>query len=451
MQSLNIMVVEDESQISFYLQETLKDFGYKIASSAFSGEEALSKVSGNGGLKKPDLVLMDYQLKGKLNGVETARLIRQTLDVPIVFLTAYSNKDTIEKIIQAEPYGYLLKPVDEKVLYTTIETAISRHRLETKLKEQEQLVRSLNTDLENRVKKRTSELEVAYHALESSNRKLEVANLELKNQIGLRTTLENELRLSLEKEKELSELKTRFIATTSHEFRTPLSIILSSSEMLETYANKWNEEKKKEVINRIIVSVKHMTLLLEDILFLNKDDAGKLEFQPRLVDLRKILQEAVEEAWDSHVREWTISLKESGQAQSIWADEKLLHQILNNLLSNAMKYSPDHHEIDLELRWLSSEVKIRVRDYGIGIPPVDQTSLFESFFRATNVGTIGGTGLGLTILKRAVDRHGGKIKVKSTEGAGTTFTITLPIAAPPANNLPLSPMINEDLNPGRGA
>ena len=428
MQPISVMVVEDEGLVSLFLQKTLKEFGYQIAASAFSGEEALSKAI----LQKPDLILMDYQLKGHLSGVETAKLIKQTLDVPVIFLTAYSNKDTIEEIIKAEPFGYLLKPVDERVLYTTIETAITRYRLETKLEEQEQLVRKLNEDLEFRVKERTHELKVANH--------------ELKIQIGLRNILENELHLSLEKEKELSDLKTRFIATTSHEFRTPLSIILSSSEMLGTYGYKWSEEKKKDLINRIIVAVKHMTTLLQDILFLNKDDAGKLEFKPEPRDLGKLIHEIMEEARSSDQREWIISLTESEGPQIIWVDEKLLHQILNNLLSNAMKYSPTRQEIDIELRWRSYEVEIRVHDYGIGIPAKDQANLFDSFFRADNVGSIGGTGLGLTILKRAVDHHGGSIKVESIEGAGSTFIVSLPITLPPAPEV-ASP-INDDFNKG---
>lgn len=184
MQQLNIMVVEDEGLVSLYLQKTLKGFGYKIASSAFSGEEALRKVGGSG--QKTDLVLMDYQLKGLLNGVETAILIRQTFDVPIIFLTAYSNNAVFEEIIGSEPFGYLIKPVDERVLHTTIQTAISRHRLEIKLKEHDQLLGSQNTDLERQVKQSAS--------------KLEVANLKLTDQIGLGSILETKLRLFLEKE-----------------------------------------------------------------------------------------------------------------------------------------------------------------------------------------------------------------------------------------------------------
>lgn len=415
-QQHQIMVVEDEKRLSIYLQETLKELGYQIAASAVSGEEALSKVTG----QKPDLVLMDYKLKGELNGVETARLMRQDLDVPIIFLTAYTNQQMIEEILQAAPFGFLLKPINEKALYTTIEAAITRHQLEMQLKEQKQLVNKLNEELEQKVKDRT-------HALEVASLKLDVINHELKKEISLRGILEDELRLSLENEKELSELKTRFIATTSHEFRTPLSIILSSSELLGTYAQKWNEEKKKEVFSRIIAAVNHMTLLLEDILFLNKADAGKLEFQPQPVDLKQFLLEIIEEARSTDLSEWLINLTECGPSQPAWIDKKLFHQMLNNLLSNAMKYSPDRQEIEVELGWQSSEFEIKVRDYGIGIPDAAQPKLFESFFRASNVGLTSGTGLGLTIVKRGIDRHGGTISVESTEGKGTTFILTLPI------------------------
>lgn len=412
MQPHNIMVVEDEERISLYIQDTLKEFGYQIAASAVSGEEALTKVT----IKKPDLILMDYKLKGKLNGVQTAKLIRQKLDVPIVFLSAYSNKDTLEEIIQSEPFGYLLKPIDESVLYTSIETAITRHRLEAKLKEQAQTIRSLNADLERRVKVRTSELEVD--------------NLKLLNQIDLRDILESELRLSLKEEKGLGEMKNRLISTVSHEFRTPLSAIISSTELLEQYSQRWSDEKKLEILGRIRQAADKLTGLIEDVLLYSRTRDGDLECNRTNLDLAAYCENLIENFQLTAGEGKILRMVEVGEKQTAYLDQKLLGYILNNLLSNAVKYSGPGGEIELRLEWHPEKVVLQVKDNGIGIPQKDQPSLFEPFHRASNVKAIGGTGFGLAIVKHSVLAHNGHIRVDSVEGSGTIFSVSLPLTSP---------------------
>jgi PAS domain S-box-containing protein len=241
-----------------------------------------------------------------------------------------------------------------------------------------------------------------------------------------RKQAEAEIRNALEREKELNEMKSRFVSIASHEFRTPLSTILSSAQLIEHYSQKWSEEKKVVHLQRIQVSVRHMTDLLNDVLFINKDEVGKLEFAPVPTYLTSFCKEIIEEI-QLTAHDHTIKFQDSSQCALINADQKLLRHILVNLLSNAIKYSPEKENIYFDLESNDTYVFIRVKDEGIGIPQIEQSEIFTSFNRASNVGTISGTGLGLSILKRSVDLHKGHIDLYSEVGVGTTFTIKLPI------------------------
>jgi len=241
-----------------------------------------------------------------------------------------------------------------------------------------------------------------------------------------RKRVEQDIINALAKEKELNELKSRFVAMTSHEFRTPLATILSSAELLEHYSRKWSEEKKLNHIQRIQSSVKHMTELLNDVLLIGKADAGKLEFKPVEIDLAQFCFQLVEEI---QITTDTHTVVFHTQADSIPAcmDEKILRHIFSNLLSNAIKYSPPGSHVYFELTCQEQTATFQIKDEGIGIPIEDQEKLFTSFHRASNVGTISGTGLGLAIVKKSVDVHGGSIAVASELNIGTTFTVTLPL------------------------
>jgi PAS domain S-box-containing protein len=242
-----------------------------------------------------------------------------------------------------------------------------------------------------------------------------------------RKRAEAEIRSALKKEKELSELKSRFITMASHEFRTPLATILSSTELLEYYSYKWSEEKKLIHFHRIQAAVKHMTQLLNDVLLIGKAEAGKIEAKPTPIDLLQFCGDLVEEIQLTANSYRTIAFRANCQCITACIDEKLLRQILSNLLSNAIKYSPDGSSVNFELVCDQTDAIFRIQDRGIGIPITDQAQLFNSFHRASNVGTISGTGLGLAIVKKSVDLHGGSITFESAVGVGTTFTVTLPL------------------------
>jgi signal transduction histidine kinase len=257
---------------------------------------------------------------------------------------------------------------------------------------------------------------------------LENANLyQSLQQSQVRERVEKQIRKALEKEKELTELKSRFISMASHEFRTPLTAILSTAELLRYYGQNWSEEKKQSYYDRISKAVQQMNQLLEDVLFLGKAEAGKLAFQPSPMDLNQFCRNLVEECQLLNKTEQTIVFSSQGEGSGVAVDEKLLRHILGNLLSNAIKYSPADSNIEFRLNCQEKEAIFQVRDRGIGIPKEDLPRLFESFHRAKNVGKISGTGLGLAIVKRSVDLHGGKILVNSAVGVGTTFTVTIPL------------------------
>ncbi|MEO0373656.1 MAG: ATP-binding protein [Cyanobacteria bacterium P01_A01_bin.17] len=241
-----------------------------------------------------------------------------------------------------------------------------------------------------------------------------------------RKKAEQDIRNSLEKERELNELKSRFVAMTSHEFRTPLATILSSSELIEHYSHKWPEEKKKKHLRRIQVSVHHMTGLLNDVLLLGKADAGQLQFQPipiQLIEFCEDLVESIQITTENH----EIHFTHSGDFTDVKMDEKLLRHILGNLLGNAVKYSPLGGNIYFDIQPLENHIIFKIKDNGLGIPKSEQENVFNSFNRASNVGTISGTGLGLAIVSKSIDLHGGKISFESQEGEGTTFTVEIPV------------------------
>jgi PAS domain S-box-containing protein len=245
---------------------------------------------------------------------------------------------------------------------------------------------------------------------------------------------EAEIRKALEKEKELSELRASFVSIVSHEFRTPLTTIQSSAELLERYSDRLSEEKKHNHFIRIQSAVRRMTQLLDDVLTIGKAEAGKLQFDPKLMDLVAFCGEIVESMQSfgtyQHTNasyQHTLTFATHGDCTNVQMDENLLEHILTNLLSNAIKYSPNGGTVQFDLICNQSSAVFRIQDSGIGIPIEDLETLFDSFGRASNVGTIQGTGLGLAIVKRCVDLHGGNIAIESTLGVGTTFTVTLPL------------------------
>jgi len=243
---------------------------------------------------------------------------------------------------------------------------------------------------------------------------------------------EQDILNALEKEKELSDLRSRFVTTVSHEFRTPLQIISSSTQIIEAYYQRLNEEMKQKHFKRIQSSIQHMTELLDDVLIISKAEAEKTTFKPQSLDILSFCRDLTNELqFGSSEHTIVFSIQEmeeinSQQPVMVEFDPKLLRQILTNLLTNAIKYSPPESHISFNLKVEELELIFEVKDQGIGIPVEDLDKLFTTFHRATNTGNIQGTGLGLAIVQKCVDLHQGQIFVNSILNEGSTFTLRLP-------------------------
>lgn len=236
---------------------------------------------------------------------------------------------------------------------------------------------------------------------------------------------EKRLEENLEKERDLNEMKSRFVSMASHEFRTPLTTINSSAGLIQKYYEKGIYEKSLRHVSKIRQSVAHLTTILNDFLSLEKLESGRASVQKNPIDLVEIIKDTVEE---------TEGLRKQGQKvyfdmperYELQTDQQLLKNIMINLVSNAFKYTKEEGTIKILLYDNAHEVKIAVKDNGVGIPSEDQPKMFERFFRAGNVLNIEGTGLGLTIVLKYLELLGGTINFESQHGVGTTFTITLP-------------------------
>jgi len=231
---------------------------------------------------------------------------------------------------------------------------------------------------------------------------------------------------TLAREKELNEMKTGFVTLASHEFKTPLSVILSSVSLIEKYPDSDQQDKRLKHIHRIKSNVNNLKQILNDFLSLEKLEGGIVQNCPAETDLFHLTREAILDMENSLKEDQHIQLRTEGTPRLISVDNQLLRNVLSNLLSNAVKYSPESTSVDCTLNYRPTAVEIRVRDHGIGIPQEEQQHLFERFFRATNTTGISGTGLGLSIVKRYLDLMGGQIRVSSISGEGSTFIVTLP-------------------------
>lgn len=241
---------------------------------------------------------------------------------------------------------------------------------------------------------------------------------------------QQDMQRALAKERELGELKSRFVSMTSHEFRTPLAAILSSVELLRDYRDRLPPAEQDELLGIVQASVRRMSGMLEGILTIGKAEAAALEFAPAPTDAAALTERIVADARRAAIEAGAgdvpvqLSLPRSCEPRPL--DERLVRHILGNLVGNAIKYSPGGHSVRVGVELTDQATRFVVEDQGIGIPEEHLPQLFEPFYRARNVGNIGGTGLGLAIVKRAVDRHGGTIDVTSRVGEGTRFVVSLP-------------------------
>jgi len=246
-----------------------------------------------------------------------------------------------------------------------------------------------------------------------------------------RKRAEVELLAAVQREKELSEMKSKFVSTASHEFRTPLATMLSSAELLEHYSESLSPAEKANLLQTIQGGAKRMSEMIDDVLALGRAESGVLKLNLGPTNLRELCSTVVSEFRIAQGKQHVITLDDRFDRPQVTMDERLLRHILNNLLSNAVKYSPPGSEVTFSLSRHDEQAAIEIQDRGIGIPLEDQPRMFESFHRASNVENRPGTGLGLAIVKKSVELHGGEISLTSAVGSGTRFTVMIPLR--PAN------------------
>jgi PAS domain S-box-containing protein len=247
---------------------------------------------------------------------------------------------------------------------------------------------------------------------------------ELEERVRQRTL---ELEIALAKEKELSELKSRFVSMVSHEFRTPLASIQTSSDLLRHYYDRMTTEQRQNALVKIQAEIKRLTSILENVLAFGRAEAVGIEIHPESVDLIGLCESVVAEVKAAAGYQHHIVLHSNRPSGKVELDTKVFRHALVNLLENAVKYSPPKTTIRLRVALLDRAAMITVSDEGIGIPQEDIPQLFEAFHRGRNVGSANGTGLGLVIVKQAIDAHHGSINVDSQLNQGTTFTLTIPV------------------------
>jgi PAS domain S-box-containing protein len=297
------------------------------------------------------------------------------------------------------------------------------HRLEQKVAALERTVQQRTDELQEFVRELQGELNIQKR-LEAELRE---ANALLETKVEERT---QELRIALEKQKALGEIRSRFVMTVSHEFRTPLSGIALAVGLLKKYNDQFSYEQRVEQLDNIRQAVEHLKGLLDEVMFISKADANKLEFVPKHFDICQLCRGVIAQIQridgDKHVFEFYSS----AEPCNVEADEKLMRSALTNLIGNAAKYSPHHSKVRITLLPDDEILRINVQDEGIGILPEDLVNLFEPFHRGANAQKIEGTGLGLVIVKGIAERHGGSIEVESEVGKGTLFTFTIPRLQP---------------------
>jgi PAS domain S-box-containing protein len=284
-------------------------------------------------------------------------------------------------------------------------------------------IKELNLSLERKITDRTEELSDTVNKLLSLNKKLEFEVQEReKIEATLRQT-ELEIMEALKAEKEHNELKSRFVSMASHEFRTPLSTILSSVALIARYTQSDQQEHRNKHIDRIKSAVSNLTSILNDFLSLSKLEEGKMDTKPTEFYMDDLCREVIEDMRGLLKPGQQFIHNSTNTEQPVFLDGHLLKNVLFNLISNAIKYSDENKNIYCDVAIENKQLVITVKDEGIGIPERDQEHLFSRFFRATNVTNIQGTGLGLNIVVKYLELLNGKIDFRSEEGKGSTFWV----------------------------
>ncbi|MEY3867881.1 MAG: response regulator [Microcoleaceae cyanobacterium] len=417
----DILVVDDTPDNLRLLSDLLTNNGYKVRN-VTNGKMALDAAQ----LKPPDLILLDIMMPG-IDGYEVCRqlkLKKETSLVPIIFLSA---KNEVEDKVQGFGLGgvdYITKPYQAPEVLARIENQLRISDLQKTLRKKNQ---QLQQEIHDRV--------VAEEQLKLLNQKLEkiveARTLQLQTQNQELLFLKDQLQKKLEEEHSLSDLKSELITTISHQFRTPLTIISTSSDLIKRKLMKVEMTGCERYFQRINDSVQKITFMLEDTLTLAKASSEELQLNIIPINLTELCQSLIEN-W--HIPENNssklsfVSVEKS--SDTIKGDANLIQKMLSHIVANAIGFSPNGGNIVLELTYQPQNAIVRITDEGIGIPPEEKTKVFERFYRASNANSVPGTpgaGLGLAVVQWIVQQHHGTITIESILNKGTTVTLSLPL------------------------
>jgi signal transduction histidine kinase len=380
-----ILVIDDETILRNEVIDWL----------TFEGHEVIPAENGLVGVERaiewlPDLIICDVTLPyldgfGALLEIHSNAALAQT---PFIFVTARATHDDIRYGMTLGADDYVTKPFTRMQILEAVQSQLEKFAARERIYQQEML----------------------------------------------------QLQNALAQEQEQRLLKTRLIAMFSHDFRNPLASILSSTNLLITYADKVTPERRFSIHNRIESSVKQLLQMLDDMLVVSQMESGHLNFIPERIDVGAVFEQIVEEFQNTTGDTYTIVF-ENRVTSPAMADVRLLRQMGLNLISNAIKYSPRGSTVRVTLNVDEQNYVLVVEDQGIGISEDDQKRLFEPFERGKNVGDIAGTGLGLAIVKRAIELYGGSIRIESTLNQGTSMIVTFPIHPTCANDISNSQLV----------
>ena len=286
-------------------------------------------------------------------------------------------------------------------------------------KEQEDKILELNAHLEEKVQQRTEALSSTVKQLKELNQALEEENIK-------RIKAENKTKAALKKEKELNELKTRFLSLVSHEFKTPLSGILTSTMLLGKYKLSEQQEKREKHLKTITNKVHYLNNILNDFLSIEKFETGNIQYKCSEFLISKVVNEVVYNANMLLKEGQVINYPDDIEDLTLYQDEKIIELALSNLINNAIKYSRENQPIDIVINQTQTSTSFTIIDHGIGIPDSEQKNIFNRYFRAENALNVQGTGIGLNIVKSHIENLGGTITFESAENIGSTFTFTVP-------------------------
>ncbi len=378
MKKKQILVVEDEVIIAKDIQCSLENLGYAASSLVVAGEEAIMKA----GEECPDLVLMDIVLQGEIDGVEAAQKIRSQFDIPVIYMTAYADDEILERAKITEPFGYMIKPFEERELHSNIQMALYKHKMEKSLRQAKE------------------KAEEAQKLAEQANR-----------------------------------LKSEFLANISHEFRTPLNAIIAFPKLIIDSLREFPQISQERIDSAIedleIVSSQgdELLSLINDLIEISIIETGRLELQEEPVLAHSLLL-AVLKNCEPEATKKDITLVDNNAEQEDFqflGDTNRLKQVLKNLAHNAIKFS-DKGCVRLNAFPRGDRIFFQVHDEGVGMTDEETKLIFDRFYQLDSSTTrrYGGVGLGLNLVKKMVEKMSGTVVVESIKGEGSTFTVELP-------------------------